>query len=242
MRHKNYIFPGFPILQDDEYFKMSQDSVLLADLIKPKRGERLLDLGCGVGVVMMIAMIKHPGLSAAGLEITPGAAELARENLALCGLDKRGTVITGDMKELPGEMTGAFEICACNPPYFDLSQGPASPKAAMAAARSQGAADIGDVCLAASRALKYGGRFYVCYPPEGLASLFKALSQNRLEPKELRLVFPREDRPPCLVLLQARKGGGAGLKVLPSLMISKDGKKTEEFKKIYTLEDKKDER
>lgn len=238
MRHKNYIFPGFPILQDDEYFKMSQDSVLLADFIKPKRGEKLLDLGCGVGVIMMIAMIKHPNLSAQGLEINPGAASLARENLSLCGLDKRGTVITGDMRELPPEMRGAFDICACNPPYFDLSQGPSSPREAMAAARSQGTADIKDVCKAASRALKYGGRFYICYPPDGMAALFRAMGDNRLEPKAFRLVFPKEERPPCLLLMEARKGGGAGLKVLPSLIISRGGEKTEEFKKIYTLEDK----
>ena len=69
--------------------------------------------------------------------------------------------------------------------------------------------------------------------------LFKALSDSRLEPKTFRLVFPKEDRPPCLLLLEARKGGGSGMKVLPSLIISRNGEKTEEFKKIYTLEDKR---
>jgi len=242
LQHRNYLFPGYPIIQDDEYFKLSQDSVLLADFAGGKRGERILDLGCGIGVLMLLVMLKRPGTSAVGFELTPGAAELAMQNLELCGLTERGSVMTGDMKILPKELYGAFDICICNPPYFRLSQGPESPKAAMAAARSQGSADIDDVCAAACAAVKYGGRFCVCYPPEGMAALFAALNKYKLEPKKLRLVHPREDRPPCLVMVEAKKGGGPELRVMPPLIISRDGQKTEEYRKIYRLEEDKDER
>ena len=86
-----------------------------------------------------------------------------------------------------------------------------------------------------TEALKWGGRFYVCYPPDRMADLFEALRLNRLEPKVMRLVFPTEQKAPCLLLIEARKGGGMGLNILPSLILRRDGQKTPEFEEIYRL-------
>ena len=58
----------------------------------------------------------------------------------------------------------------------------------------------------------------------------------------MRLGFPDDRHEPCLVLIEARKGGGAGLKIQPSLMIAEKGEKTEEFKRIYQLEEPTDAR
>ena len=69
-----------------------------------------------------------------------------------------------------------------------------------------------------------------------LVALFAALTDSRLEPKTLRLVYPDEGKEPCLALVEARKGGGAGLRVMPPLMIAQKGQKTEELKRIYQLE------
>ena len=68
-----------------------------------------------------------------------------------------------------------------------------------------------------------------------MADLFEALRQNRLEPKVMRLVFPTDQKAPCLLLIEARKGGGMGLNILPSLILRRDGQKTPEFEEIYRL-------
>ena len=67
--------------------------------------------------------------------------------------------------------------------------------------------------------LKDRGRFCLCYPPARLAQLFAALSANRLAPKRLRLVRKTPETPPWLVLVDARKNGGAGLQILPDRIL-----------------------
>lgn len=213
--------------------------MLLGAFAKAKKDSRVLDLGCGVGVLTLICLLRSPTSRVVGLEITEGAARLAQKNLELCQLEDRGKILVGDMRQLPHDLVGAFDLCISNPPYFDPQRGFSSPSQAMAAARNQSHGDIFDVCAAAARSLKWGGRFCLCYPPTEMAALFGALAKNRLEPKIMRMVHPTGDKPPCLLLLEARKGGGAGLKIEPPLIISQNGEKTEEFKKMYTLEDAK---
>lgn len=242
MLHQNYLFPGHPILQDDRYFKLSQDSVVLSSFARVKKNERLLDLGCGIGVLTLLMLLRCPGSRATGLEITEGAAELARRNLTLNNMDDRGEIMTCDMRDFPKDRYGAYDVCISNPPYFDPGRGFSSQTDILATARNERSGDIRDVCRTAGNALKWGGRFYVCYPPVRLADLMEALRASKLEPKTMRLVYPDNRHAPCLVMIEARKGGGAGLNILPSLMIAENGEKTEEFKRIYQLEEPTDAR
>ena len=80
MRYEHHITLEKTIIQDDRFFKLSQDSLLLSDFAPEQKG-RILDLGCGVGVLMILMLLKSPRAHALGLEITEGACELARLNL-----------------------------------------------------------------------------------------------------------------------------------------------------------------
>ena len=88
--------------------------------------------------------------------------------------------------------------------------GGASPDAARRLCTRQGAATIADVAACAKRMLKTGGRLFLCYPAQGLAACLAALVNEGLQPKRMRPVAAG-DKPPYLILLEARKGGGEGL-------------------------------
>jgi len=231
-----WLTPGNKILQDDRYFKLSQDSVLLSSFARPKKDWRGLDLCCGVGPLGALVHLKY-GARCDGLELQPGAADLALDNFRRVGMED-SRVYCVDLRQLPGSLSDRYKFCICNPPYFGTERGKVSPREAIALARSEEGCGIEDVCKAASKLLCTGSPLYICYKPERLAALMAACRENGLEPKRMRLVHHRADKPAVLVLLEARKGSGEWLEIEPPLVIEKEnGEKTAEWKKIYGIEE-----
>ena len=71
---------GLTLRQDDRFFKLGQDSVLLSAFARPRRNAKVLDLGCGTGALALL--IYRPDLRITGLEIQEGALDLFRQSIA----------------------------------------------------------------------------------------------------------------------------------------------------------------
>ncbi len=93
-------------------------------LLQP--GERLLDIGCGWGALVIHAAT-HYGVRAHGITLSRHQLELARQRIAQAGLQERVTVDLCDYRDLPGESlydkvssVGMFEHVGLNnlPVYF----------------------------------------------------------------------------------------------------------------------------
>lgn len=64
------------------------------------------------------------------------------------------------------------------------------------------------------------------------------LRARKLEPKRIRFVHPHLDKPASIFLMEAVKGGGAGMEILPPLIVHEQaGDYTDELKEIYGLQD-----
>ena len=95
---------------------------------------------------------------------------------------------------------------------------------------------IDDVCSAAIRNLKYGGRLCICNRPERLCDIMVSMRQNGIEPKRVRFVSKNPYTAPWLVMAEGRKGGNPFLKVEPQLYTTdENGGYTDEMKRIYRL-------
>ena len=223
---------GVDMAQRSDLFPLTQDSVLLAGFVRPRPRERALDLGAGQGVLGLMLMARCPDLCVDGVELSAYAAEQACLNYRRAGFDGRGRIVCADLRALPGGMLGRYDLCLSNPPYFAPGRGAVARTAAKAGARCGCAPD--DLCASAGRALRWGGRFFVCYRPDRLPALFAALASCRLEPKRLRFVHHQPGREACLALVEARKGGGAQLDVMPPLfMQDESGNCTPEALEMY---------
>ena len=67
-----------------------------------------------------------------------------------------------------------------------------------------------------------------------LASIVYELKKNNLEPKVLRIVYPKKNKAPNLVLIEAKKGAKPGLIIhSPLILNNDDGTETDELKEIY---------
>jgi tRNA1(Val) A37 N6-methylase TrmN6 len=142
--------------------------------------------------------------------------------------------VCADLRQTQALPRGAFDLAVANPPYFSVEAGAVSPDSARGAARSEITCTLADVCAAAGRALRCGGRFSLVFRPERMAELFQLLRQCRLEPKRLRFVQYTAASAPSLLLLECRKGGRPGLAAEPPLLLKEpDGRDTAEADQVY---------
>ena len=229
------LWPGGPrFLQNENSFRLCTDSVLLADFVRLKKGTRVLDLGCGAGVLPVLLAARDETVSVTGVEIQPEFAALARKNLAENGFDPRCAVLDGDLQDprlVPAE---GFDLVVSNPPYFAAGTGYSAPAEHRAAAREEKCCTLPELCAAAKRALRWGGSFFVVHRPERLSELFCELTAAGIEPKRLRSVVSSPGRAPSLVLVEGRRGGGRGLVIEAPLVLKDDtGADSDEAQKIY---------
>lgn len=198
----------YRLTQSDNYFKLGRDSVLLSRFCTLRRGWSVCDLGCGIGSLLLLLSQREENLDRLGIELDPGAADLARQNLADNNL--HGQILTGDLREKSLTPGDRFHLVLSNPPYFRAGSGTSGGQA-----RMDETCSVTDLCLTAGRLTRTGGRFALVYRPERLAELFAALQQARLTPKRMQLLAYDLTKPPYAVLVEAVKEGGPGLDILP---------------------------
>ncbi|GAB6104755.1 tRNA1(Val) (adenine(37)-N6)-methyltransferase [Blautia glucerasea] len=226
---------GYYVIQSPEKFCFGMDAVLLSGFAKIKKGQRVLDMGTGTGIIPILLRSKTPGEHFTGLEIQKECAEMARRSVAYNDLEKDIDIVCGDIKEA-AEIFGAasFHAVTCNPPYMIGQHGLQNPHMPKAIARHEILCTLEDVVSQTSRVLKDRGHFYMVHRPFRLAEIFQVLSKYKLEPKRMQLVYPFIDREPNMVLIEALKGGNSRITVeRPLIVYEKPGAYTEDILKIY---------
>lgn len=226
---------GLRIIQHRDRVPFSLDPVLLAHFARVGDRDRVLDLGTGTGIIPLLVAGRHPQAHVTGVELQPDLADMASRSVAVNGLQDRVRIVCGDYRNLPSLVgRDQFDVVTMNPPYRKPGTGTVSPVPARATARHEVEGSLPEAVHAAAQAVRYGGRAAVVFLAERLADLLEALRERRLEPKRLRLVHPRAGRPAVLLLVEAVKGGGVGLQVLPPLVVyEQDQRFTPELQEIY---------
>lgn len=230
---------GYHLWQDPEAFCFGVDAVLLAHYAKLKIGDKVLDMGCGNGVVPIIMQKDAPeGVHLTGLEIQEAAAALARKNVEYNGLQADIDIVDGDLNEAETLFgRAAFQVVTCNPPYWKRGGAIVSTGDAKAIARHEILCDLAGVIRSAGQVLKTGGRFYMIHSPERIPEMIRHMAKNGMEMKTMRMVYPYVDKAPTMVLIEAIKGGRSGLKVEKPLIIHETPEKyTREIYEIYGKE------
>ncbi len=196
----------------DDVHRFGEDALLLSDFAAPKSGERVCDLGTGCGAIALRMCTNASPAAVHGIDIDPAAIALATQAAGAFDGVPTPTFAVGDWSD-PISLgdAGSYDLVVCNPPYFPPASGGVSADEARRRARHEQADTLTAVCTAAARLLRFGGRFCLCHRPERLAAVLAALTAAGLEPKRLCPVRHRADKAPWLLLIEAKRGGKAGL-------------------------------
>jgi tRNA1(Val) A37 N6-methylase TrmN6 len=199
-------------------YRAGMDAALLAATCDANPGERVIEAGCGVGGALLVAATRRPDVRFVGLERNPAAAELARGNAALNGLEDRVQIVGGDIERgfralhLP-----VFDAVISNPPFFD------DPGALRAPAPEKAGAWMADGGLTAwtafcLKAVREGGTITLIHRADRLADIL-ALLAPKAGSFKIRPVSPFADTPAKRVIVRAIKTGKAPLVLLPPLVL-----------------------
>lgn len=212
---------GLKVIQSRTGFRHSMDALLLTQFAAPRPTDRILDLGCGNGVVALLLAYRYPLLaSVVGLEIQPALADRARRGAQLNGLQDRLEIVEGDLRQIQALVAPAgFNLVICNPPYREIGRGRVNPNPEIRQAKHELSATLQEVISAIRFALAPKGRAAVIHHASRLADLLSCLREQRLEPKLLRLVHSYPGAEAELILVEARRDGRPGLHILAPLFV-----------------------
>ena len=194
-------------------YRVNVDTLLLAAAVEAPAGARLMEAGCGVGAALLAVAARSENTRLLGIERDQNIAAIARENVALNAMTDRVEIATGDALERNANW-GVFDGVFVNPPYDAENEG-------RMPAEARRHAHITEVSLhewvgALADRLSGGAALTMIHRAARAAELLAAL-EGRLGGVELIPIRPRAEAPAKRVIVRARKGSRAPLRLLRGL-------------------------
>jgi tRNA1(Val) A37 N6-methylase TrmN6 len=204
------------LLQSRRGYRVAIDAVLLAAAVKPAAGERVLDLGAGVGAVGLCLAKRLPECTILGIELQPALAQLAERNATRNALGGRVRTIVHDIAQPLPRTLPLFDQVATNPPYLAAAVADPSPDPSKALATVESSANLARWLEVATGALKPAGTLTLIHRSdrlEEIASHLIRLGCGALTVKRLP--------PVARVLVRARRSAAPALTESPPLVLHK---------------------
>ena len=217
-------FKNIKIVQDKDYFNFSLDSVLLPNFVDiTKKTKMILDMCTGNAPIPLILSTKTDAKIYA-VELQKEVYNLAKETIKINKLDNQIVLINNNIKNLKKIFnTETFDIITCNPPYFKKKEDSIiNENIVKSIARHEIEMELEDVILISKALLKNEGSLVLVHRTDRLIEIIELMRKHNIEPKRMRLIYPKINTESNLVLIDGRKNGKKGLKILPPLYIHND--------------------
>lgn len=204
---------GVSIFQRTKGHRFSSDDVVTAWVamqVQPTP-DRVLDLGCGIGSVLLHLAWSAPAAMLVGVEAQAVSFALLERNIAHNGLAARVTVHHGDLRrpEVRAALGGPFDLVTGTPPYFPVSTATEAMDEQRAFARIEHRGGIEDYVAAAAPLLTPAGWLVLCGDADAGARAEDAAAAHGLVVRRHDLVVPRAGRPPLFSVWALGRGAAA---------------------------------
>lgn len=229
-------YRNLKIYQNTDWFLFSLDSVLLPNFVTLNKNiKTVMDLGTGNAPIPLILSTKT-NAKIIGVEIQKDVYELAKKNIEYNHLEDRIELYNLDMKNLKSHfLPDSMDVITCNPPYFKVSeQSNLNEDIHKVIARHEKMVTLEDVIQISRYLLKNNGVLALVHRTDRFLDILRLCSQYGLEVKKIRFIYPKMETESNMILVEARKNGGTGLKVLPPLYVHEEnGDYTKEVLQMF---------
>ena len=229
-------YKDLKIYQNTQMFNFSLDSVLLPNFVtNPSTAKRILDIGTGNAPIPLILSTKT-NAKIIGVEIQKEVYELAKKSVELNKLNDQIEIINEDINKLKDKFpSDHFDIITCNPPFFKVNNDSKFNKNDYKTiARHEVTLNLEQICEISKKTLKNGGILDIVHRPERLTDILHIFRKYNIEPKKIRFIHPKKNKEANIVLVEGKKNGKSGLKILsPLISHEANGDYTKEIKKYF---------
>ena len=205
---------GLKIYQDNNLFKFSLDSLLLAEFVKiEKSDKKLLDI-CSGNAPLPLIIGKNHDIEITGVEIQKEIYELAQKSINFNHLTNI-KMLNCNAKYLKNYFPGNnFDIITCNPPFFKVNHTSLiNENHQKAIARHELTITLPQVFKMTKYLLKDQGAFYLVHRPERLEEILTLSHSYQLHVKEIIFIYSNIKKDAIMVLLKMKKNARMGVKI-----------------------------
>ncbi len=158
---------GWRLYQRKRGHRTSSDDQLAAWMAVRAAGgasvERYLDIGCGIGSVLLLTAATLRPARSLGVEAQRQSARMAHQSVVELPDAPPIRLVHGDLRELTEEQVGSFDLITGSPPYFPVGTGVPSPDPQREACRFELRGGVEGYCDAAGRLLTPEGRLCLVF-------------------------------------------------------------------------------
>jgi tRNA1Val (adenine37-N6)-methyltransferase len=189
----------FEVGDDRSAMKVGTDALLLGAWSRVEGAQRILDIGTGSGIVLLMAAQRADARSSlTGIDLDPDACAQARENVARSPFE--ANIFHADALKWIEESNDSFDVMLCNPPFFRNK--PLGPDSARNLARHDFALPIEKLMKCAAAKLTSNGSLNLVWPADRLGDVMNNLESSGFAASEICEVVSRPGLAPLRVLLE----------------------------------------
>lgn len=196
----------YTLQQPEEMYHFNSDTELLGRFMRLKKSDRVLDVGCNTGALLLYAA-HQKAEDLTGIDLFESVLQQAAKNLQSAGVKAKL-----EQCRIQDYTADPFDVIVCNPPYFKTEdERLKSSSEFIRAARHEEYLKPEELFSAAGRLLKRNGRLYLVHRASRLNELMSKAEDNGLQAVRMRIAYGSRNSRARSVLLEMRFASGREL-------------------------------
>ncbi|MDR1781949.1 MAG: tRNA1(Val) (adenine(37)-N6)-methyltransferase [Bacilli bacterium] len=237
MEVENYLLENknLKIIQRKDMFNFSLDTVMVTHFaFISKKVKTIIDFGTNNAAIPLI-LSTLTDKKIVGIEIQKEAYDLAMKNISLNNLAEQVQIIHDDINNFCLNYQDKVGLIICNPPFFKVQEDSnVNDNEFLKIARHEININLEQIMQNASFILENKGRLALIHRPDRLIEIIELMKKYHIEPKRLRLIYPKINSEANMVLVEGMFHGKSGLKIeKPLIAHNNDGTYSDEVKKMF---------